>query len=98
MTSGSSDHPALIEAVQAARGGGDVVAAFCVDDRLWGPSGDNRRAFLVGLPPRARRRRSAGTWWCATAIPCVVLPALAAEVGAAEVFVTADFAPYGAPA
>ena len=43
-----SDHPALIEAVKAARGGGVVVPAFVLDDRLWQPAGDNRRTFLAG--------------------------------------------------
>ena len=43
-----SDHPPLIEAVHAAGADGEVVPIFCVDDALWQPSGDNRRAFLVG--------------------------------------------------
>ena len=43
-----SDHPALVDAVQAAGSDGEVVALFCVDERLWGPAGANRRAFLLG--------------------------------------------------
>jgi deoxyribodipyrimidine photo-lyase len=89
-----SDHPALIEAVQAARGGGEVVAAFCVDPRLWGTSGANRRAFLAGCL-RSLHDDIGGHLVVRWGDPAVVLPALAAEVGAAEVFVTADFAPYG---
>src|SRR5688572_23546973 len=89
-----SDHPALIEAVQAARGGGEVVPAFCLDDRLWSPAGDHRRALLAGSL-RALDRDIGGHLVVRHGDPVRVLPALAAEVGATDVFVTADFAPYG---
>jgi deoxyribodipyrimidine photo-lyase len=90
-----SDHPALIDAVQAARGGGVVVPAFCVDERLWEPSGDNRRAFLSGCL-RALDEDIGGHLVVRHGDPVRVLPTLAAEVGATDVFVTADFGPYGA--
>src|SRR6186713_939591 len=90
-----SDHPALIDAVQAARGGGVVVPAFCVDERLWEPSGANRRAFLSGCL-RALDEDIGGHLVVRHGDPVRVLPTLAAEVGATDVFVTADFGPYGA--
>jgi deoxyribodipyrimidine photo-lyase len=90
-----SDHPALIEAVQAARGGGTVVPAFVLDDRLWTPAGDNRRAFLAGCL-RSLDADLGGHLVVRHGDPVQVVPSLAEEVGASEVFVTADFAPYGA--
>jgi deoxyribodipyrimidine photo-lyase len=89
-----SDHPALIEAVQAARDGGVVVPAFCVDPRLWGRSGANRRAFLAGCL-RSLHDQLGGHLVVRHGDPAVVLPALAAEVGASAVLVTGDFGPYG---
>jgi deoxyribodipyrimidine photo-lyase len=90
-----SDHPALIEAVRAARRGGAVIPVFCIDERLWGASGDNRRAFLVGCL-RALDRDVGGHLVVRHGDPVRTVPALAEEVDAAEVFVSADFAPYGA--
>lgn len=90
-----SDHHALIEATRAAGPDGDVVPLFCVDDRLWGPAGANRRAFLVGCLA-ALDDDIGGRLVVRTGDPVRVVPALAREVDAAEVFVTADFAPYGA--
>ena len=89
-----SDHPALVEAVQAAGSNGEVVALFCVDERLWGPAGDNRRAFLVGCL-HALNETIGGRLVVRAGDPVVVVPAIAAEVEASRVFVTADFAPYG---
>ena len=90
-----SDHPALIEAVKAARGGGAVVAAFVLDDRLWRPAGDNRRTFLAGCL-RSLDADLGGHLVVRHGDPVQIIPALAEEVGATEVFVTADFGPYGA--
>ena len=89
-----SDHPALVAAVEAARPDGRVVALFCIDDRLWAPAGDNRRAFLVGCL-RALDESIGGRLVVRTGDPTVVVPAVAAEVGAAQVFVTGDHGPYG---
>ncbi|MSO87870.1 MAG: deoxyribodipyrimidine photo-lyase [Acidimicrobiia bacterium] len=89
------DHPALTEAVQAAGPGGEVVALFCMDDRLWGPAGANRRAFLVGCL-RALDESIGGRLVVRWGDPAAVVAAVAAEVDAREVFVTGDFAPYGA--
>jgi deoxyribodipyrimidine photo-lyase len=89
-----SDHPALIEAVRAARGGGGVVPLFCLDEHLWGASGANRQAFLAGCL-RALDEDVGGRLVVRHGDPVRTVPALAEEVGAAEVFVSADFAPYG---
>ena len=41
------DHPALLAAVEAAGDGGSVLPVFVFDDRIYGPSGDPRRRFLL---------------------------------------------------
>jgi deoxyribodipyrimidine photo-lyase len=89
-----SDHPALAAAMEAARPDGDVVALFCLDERLWTPAGANRQAFLVGCLA-ALDEAIGGRLVIRAGDPRVVVPALAAEVGAAEVHVTADHGPYG---
>jgi deoxyribodipyrimidine photo-lyase len=89
-----SDNPALVEAVRAAGGDGEVVGLYCIDDRLHGPAGAPRRAFLhrslaaldESLDGRLVVRR--GT-------PADVLACLAAEVGATSVHVSTDHGPYG---
>jgi len=84
------DHPALL----AAAGQGDVVPLFVVDPRLWDPAGAPRRAWLV----RSLRALSAdldGGLVVRTGDPRDVVPALAAEVDADAVHVTADAGPYG---
>ena len=89
-----SDHPALVEAVQAAGSDGQVVALFCVDERLWGPAGANRRAFLLGCL-RALNETIGGRLVLRAGDPVAVVAAVAAEADASRIFVTADFAPYG---
>jgi deoxyribodipyrimidine photo-lyase len=42
-----ADHPALLEAREAAGPEGAVLPLFVVDPRLWGPSGLPRRRFLL---------------------------------------------------
>jgi deoxyribodipyrimidine photo-lyase len=89
------DHPAFVRATLAVAGpGSGAVALFVIDDALWGPSGDARRAYLVrslrhldnALDGRLVVRRGD---------PVQVVPALAHEVNAAEVHITADTGPYG---
>ncbi len=88
------DHPALL----AAAGDGPVLPLFVIDPALWGPSGDVRRAFLV----RTLRaldddlRRHGPGLVLRSGRPEDVIPAVAAEVEAREVHVSADFGPYGA--
>ena len=71
-----------------------MVGLFCVDDRLWGRSGRNRRAFLAGCLV-ALDEAIGGRLVVRSGDPVEEVPRLAAEVEAAEVFVTADFGPYG---
>lgn len=86
-----ADHPALSA---AAAGADRVVALFVDDDRLRRPSGDPRLAFLEGclecldadLGGRLVRR---------SGDPREVVADVAREVAATDVYVTADFAPYG---
>jgi deoxyribodipyrimidine photo-lyase len=88
------DHPALLAAVEATRGDGDVVAAFVLDPRLWGTSGDPRRAFLLDCLA-ALDDALGGALVVRHGDPARVLPALVAETGAASVHVSADAGPYG---
>ena len=89
-----ADHPALLAAIEAAGADGDVVPVFVFDDRLYGPSGKPRRAFLLDCLT-SLRERTGGALVTRTGDPAQVLPALAAEVGATSVHVTADAGPYG---
>ena len=89
-----SDHPALVEAVQAAGPDGEVVALFCLDERLWAPAGANRQRFLVGCL-QALDDSIGGALVVRHGDPAEVVPAVASEVDAAQVFVTTDFGPYG---
>jgi len=85
-----ADHPALLAAASA----GDVVPLFVVDPRLWEPAGPPRRAWLL----RSLRALDAdldGRLVIRTGDPRDAVPALAADVGAPTVHVTADAGPYG---
>jgi deoxyribodipyrimidine photo-lyase len=89
-----NDHPALLAAAQD----GPVVALFVLDDALRGPSGAPRLAFLYRtlrvLDQQLRER--GGRLTVRRGQPENVVPAVAAECGAAAVHVSADFGPYGA--
>jgi deoxyribodipyrimidine photo-lyase len=83
------DHAAL----EAACAGGAVLLLFVVDP-AFERSGEPRRQMLA----RALARLDAdlgGALVIRSGDPATVVPAVAAEVGAATVFVTKDFAPYG---
>jgi deoxyribodipyrimidine photo-lyase len=86
-----ADNPAL---VGAAASGDPVVPLFVLDPRLWGPAGAPRRAYL--LASLASLAERVGGLVIRSGDPVEVLPAVAAEVDAAEVFASADFGPYGA--
>ncbi len=88
------DHPALLAAVDAAGPDGTVLPVFVVDDRLWGPSGAPRRRFLLDCLD-VLGADTGGALVLRHGDPARVLPALAAEVGARSVHVTADAGPYG---
>ena len=93
----TGDHPALLAALAEARsggGGGAVLALFVLDEALLGPAGAPRTAWLF----RSLRALSAsidGALVVRRGDPVEVVPAVAAEVGAARVHVSADAGPYG---
>jgi deoxyribodipyrimidine photo-lyase len=89
-----SDHPALLAAVRSVGPDGVVVPLFVLDERLWGPSGDNRRSFLTGCL-RALDESTDGHLVVRRGDPVDVVAALARDMGATQVFVSADFGPYG---
>ncbi len=86
-----ADNPALLEAFGAD---GEVVALFVIDDRLMRPAGPNRLAFLASNL-RALDEATGGRLVVRSGDPTRVVPAVAAEAGAATVHVAADFGPYG---
>lgn len=88
------DHPALLAAVDAAGPGGSVVPVFVFDDRLYGPSGQPRRRFLLDCLAELDTS-TGGALVTRTGDPAAVLPRLVAELGAVSVHVTADAGPYG---
>jgi len=85
-----ADNPALADAASD----GPVVGVFVVDPELWGPSGANRQAFLVGclasldaaMGERLVIRRGD---------PAAELVELARAVDADRVVAAADFGPHG---
>ncbi len=87
------DHPALL----AAADEGPVLPLFVLDEALLGPSGSPRRAFLLRSLRAldADLRRHGPGLVVRTGPPEEVVPALAEEIGATGVHVSADFAPYG---
>ena len=85
-----ADHPALAAACAV----GDVVPVFVVDPLFTQRSGAPRRAFLARAL-RALSDEIGGGLVYRHGDPTQVIPALAAEVGATDVFVSEDFNPYG---
>ncbi|MBA3302333.1 MAG: deoxyribodipyrimidine photo-lyase [Acidimicrobiia bacterium] len=86
-----ADHPALLAALEA---GDEVVPLFVLDPKLQSASGPPRLSFLAGCLADLRDRTD-DALVTRTGDPVEVVPKLAAEVGAEEVFVTDDFGPYG---
>src|SRR5204863_2054983 len=89
-----SDHPALLEAMHTAGPEGSVLPLFVVDERLRGPSGANRLAFLSGCLA-ALDASLGGRLVVRHGDPVDVVPNVAREVEAEQVVVTSDFGPYG---
>ncbi|MHB8452578.1 MAG: cryptochrome/photolyase family protein [Mycobacteriales bacterium] len=89
------DHPALYRAARDAAATGDAtVALFVLDDALLRPAGRPRQAFLY----RCLRDLNAaleGQLVVRQGNPVDVVPAVASEVGATAVHVSADTGPYG---
>jgi deoxyribodipyrimidine photo-lyase len=84
------DHPAL----RAALAEGPTTALFVVDPRLWERAGDHRRAWLAGNL-RALDERLGGRLTVRYGDPVDVVPAVAHEVEASTVHVSAETTPYG---
>jgi len=87
-----SDNPALTAAVAA--GGGDVVATFIIDPSLLASVGPPRAAYLAATLD-ALNASLEGALVLRVGAPEVALAELARDVGATQIFATADFAPRG---
>ncbi|HKY57589.1 MAG TPA: deoxyribodipyrimidine photo-lyase [Aeromicrobium sp.] len=84
-----ADNPALC----AAAGSGEVVPVFVLDPHLLASAGRRRQRLLASLA--VLRAETGGALVIRTGDPTEVIPALAAEVGADEVHVSAETTPYG---
>ncbi|MFI7065891.1 cryptochrome/photolyase family protein [Kribbella sp. NPDC050124] len=87
-----ADNPALLDAVAA--GDGRVVGLFVLDPALWDPAGEARREHLTASL-RSLSESIGGKLVVRRGNPADVVPAVAKEVGAASVHISADHAPYG---
>ena len=88
-----ADQPALRAAVDEAGPGGEVVPLFVVDPRLLA-TGANRRHFLAGCLEELSGALG-GRLALRAGPPELVVPRVAAEVGATRVFVTGDGTGFG---
>jgi deoxyribodipyrimidine photo-lyase len=86
-----SDHPALNE---AAAGADEVVPLFVVDPRLWRTAGGARREYLL-RSLQSLDGAMDNSLVCREGDPASAVAAVAQEVGASSVHVSADFGPYG---
>ncbi|MFG1908645.1 cryptochrome/photolyase family protein [Kribbella sp. NPDC048928] len=84
------DNPALLEAAAAGR----VVGLFVLDPLLWERSGDPRREHLAASL-RSLSASMGGRLVVRRGDPATVVPAVADEVGASSVQISADYGPYG---
>jgi len=90
------DNPALNAAISSATetGDGRVVPLFVLDENLWGPSGDARRAYM--LASLASLDESlAGNLIVRIGEPAKVISELVDKHEINSVHISADFAPYG---
>ncbi|WP_111767775.1 cryptochrome/photolyase family protein [Nakamurella deserti] len=85
------DHPALLA---AASGGRRVLGLFVLDPVLLAGSGEPRIHFLHSCL-QALSASTEGRLLVVRGDPRTVVPAVARQVGAAEVHISADFMPYG---
>ena len=85
-----ADHPALTAAAQR----GPVAGIFVIDPEFAAPAGPTRIAYL-GATLFDLNYTTDGGVACRVGDPLDVLSALAKELGATEVFATADFGPKG---
>lgn len=84
------DNPALLEATAAGR----VLGLFVLDPLLWERSGDPRREHLAASL-RSLSASMGGRLVVRRGDPAAVVPAVADEVGASSVHISADYGPYG---
>lgn len=84
------DNPALIAASKV----GDVTPLFVLDPMFLQRSGAPRLAFLFRTL-RELNRELGGALVVRVGDPVEIVPRVAKEVGAAQVFASKDFAPYG---
>jgi deoxyribodipyrimidine photo-lyase len=87
------DQPALLAAMDAAADGA-VLPLFVFDPALWEPAGPPRRAWLL-RSLRSLDERLGDRLVVRHGDPVTAVPALATEVGAGQVHVTADAGVYG---
>jgi deoxyribodipyrimidine photo-lyase len=87
------DHPALAKAAER----GPVLPLFVLDPALMRPAGLPRQAFLLQtLRDMDQRLRTLGaSLVVVSGRPEEVVPEIASRIGATEIHVSADFAPYG---
>jgi len=86
-----SDHPALCEALAD---GDTIVPLFVLDPVLLGPAGGPRVKFMLDCL-RSLDHDLDGNLVVRTGDPADVIPAVAREVEASAVHISADFNPYG---
>lgn len=86
------DNPALHAAAEAA--GGDVVALYVLDPRLWESAGAPRRAYLA-RSLAALDEQTGGRLLVRRGHPVDVLPAVVRDVEAQSVHVAASCEPFG---
>ena len=90
-----ADHPALLA---AAASGGPVVPLFVIDPAVWATAGAPRRARLLAslrALDAELQARYAVPLVIRSGSPSVVVPAVAREVRAGSVHITAETTPYG---
>ncbi|MBM7771640.1 deoxyribodipyrimidine photo-lyase [Actinokineospora baliensis] len=87
----TGDHPALLA---AAERGSSALGLFVLDERLGGPSGDSRLAFMYRCL-RDLDEQLGGRLMVVRGDPVDVVPRVVAAVGAESVHVSADYGPYG---
>ena len=85
-----NDHAALARAAET----GPVLGLFVIDPHLWDKSGAVRRVCLLRSLD-ALNEAMGGELVVRVGSPTEVVPAVAKDVGASTVFISADFAPYG---
>lgn len=85
-----ADNPALCAAVDAAD---EVVPLFVFDDRLWGPAGPSRRAYL--LASLAAHDERIGGLVTRNGDPVDTVIDVVRSAKADSVHIAADFGPYG---